>query len=121
MPATAKSDTFLAPLSEVDPEVEGSLDYALGRHSSIGWTARYGVEQPTEQNSAGQVTFRTGVQFRYAFTARISSAVGPSPCRIADAGTSEAPAAETRPAWGRRRRNSADRARAPRSGASGAS
>ena len=62
--------------SEVDPEVEGSLDYALGRHSSIGWTARYGVEQPTEQNSAGQVTFRTGVQFRYAFTARISSAVG---------------------------------------------
>ena len=47
-----------------------------GSHSSIGWTARYGVEQATEQNSAGQVTFRTGLQFRYAFTARISSSVG---------------------------------------------
>jgi hypothetical protein len=62
--------------SEADPEFEGSLDYVLGRHSSIGWTARYGVEQATEANSAGQVTFRTGLQFRYAFTARISAAVG---------------------------------------------
>lgn len=62
--------------SEVDPEFEGSLDYALGSHSSIGWTARYGVEQATEQNAASQITFRTGLQFRYAFTARISSAVG---------------------------------------------
>ncbi len=62
--------------SEVDPEFEGSLNYTLGSHSSIGWTARYGVEQATEQNSTGQTTFRTGLQFRYAFTGRISSAVG---------------------------------------------
>ncbi|MFB4187180.1 outer membrane beta-barrel protein, partial [Bacillus velezensis] len=62
--------------SEVDPEFEGSLNCALGRHSSISWTARYGVEQATEQNAASQVTFRTGLQFRYAFTARISSAIG---------------------------------------------
>ena len=62
--------------SEVDPEFEGSLDYAIGSHSSIGWNAQYGVEQATEQNSASQITFRTGLQFRYAFTARISSAVG---------------------------------------------
>lgn len=62
--------------SEVDPEFEGSIDYTLGTHSSIGWSARYGVEQPTEQNAASQTTFRTGLQFRYAFTARISSAIG---------------------------------------------
>ena len=62
--------------SEVDPEFEGSLNYALGIQSSIGWTARYGVEQPTVQNAASQVTFRTGLQFRYAFTARISTAIG---------------------------------------------
>lgn len=62
--------------SEVDPEFEGSLDYALGNQSSIGWTGRYGVEQPTVQNAASQITFRTGLQFRYAFTGRISTAIG---------------------------------------------
>ncbi len=62
--------------SEVDPDFEGSLDYVIGNKTSVGWTARYGVEQATEPNTAGQTTFRTGLQFRYAFTARISSALG---------------------------------------------
>jgi hypothetical protein len=61
--------------SEVNPDFEGSLNYVLGSHSSIGWTAQYGTEQSTEQNVASQITFRTGLQFRYAFTARISSAI----------------------------------------------
>jgi hypothetical protein len=62
--------------AEVNPDFEGSLNYALGRQSSIGWTARYGVEQSTVQNATSQITFRTGLQFRYAFTARISTAIG---------------------------------------------
>jgi hypothetical protein len=61
--------------SETNPDFEGSLNYVMGSHSSIGWTAQYGTEQPTEQNVATQTTFRTGLQFRYAFTARISSAI----------------------------------------------
>ena len=62
--------------SETNPDFEGSLNYVMGSHSSIGWTAQYGTEQPTEQNVTTQTTFRTGLQFRYAFTARISSAIG---------------------------------------------
>jgi Putative beta-barrel porin 2 len=62
--------------SETNPDFEGSLNYVMGSHSSIGWTAQYGTEQPTQQNVASQTTFRTGLQFRYAFTGRISSAIG---------------------------------------------
>ena len=61
---------------QVDPEFEGSLNYSLGRHSSIKWTIRYSVEEPAAPETLSQTTFRTGLQFRYGFTPRISSAIG---------------------------------------------
>ncbi len=62
--------------SQVDPEFEGSLGYALGDKSSIDLTARYGVEQPTVQNATSRNTFRSGLQFRHVFTSKISTAIG---------------------------------------------
>jgi hypothetical protein len=62
---------------QANPDVEGSLNYALGAQSSIAWTGRYGVEsQSTGRQSTSEPTFRTGLQFHYAITPRISSTLG---------------------------------------------
>jgi hypothetical protein len=62
---------------EAKPDVEGSLIYALGAQSSIAWTGRYGVEaQSAGLQNASEPTFRTGLQFHYAITPRISSTLG---------------------------------------------
>ena len=62
---------------QANPDVEGSLNYALGARSSIAWTGRYGVEaQSTGSQSLNTPTFRTGLQFHYAITPRISSTLG---------------------------------------------
>lgn len=63
--------------NQVNPDFEGSLNYALGRDSSLSLMSRYSVEEPSGlQSSLSRTTFRTGLQFHYAFTNRISSAVG---------------------------------------------
>ena len=62
---------------QANPDVEGSLNYALGARSSIAWTGRYGVEaQSTGRQSLNAPTYRTGLQFHYAITPRISSTLG---------------------------------------------
>jgi hypothetical protein len=62
---------------QVNPDFEGSLNYALGPQSSIAWTGRYGVEaQSTGNQNTSEPTFRTGLQFHYAITPRISSTLG---------------------------------------------
>jgi hypothetical protein len=64
---------------QVNPDFEGSLTYALGEQSSIAWTGRYGVEAQstgTTRQSASEPTFRTGLQFHYAITPRVSSTLG---------------------------------------------
>lgn len=60
----------------VDPDFEGSVDYLLNRKSSVAWSIRYSVEQATTPESFSQTTFRTGLQFRYEVTPRVSSAIG---------------------------------------------
>jgi uncharacterized protein (PEP-CTERM system associated) len=62
--------------SETDPTFEGSLNYLPGRHSSLSWTMRYGVEEGNTIGLSGQTTFRTGLQFQYAFTQRLSTSLG---------------------------------------------
>jgi hypothetical protein len=60
----------------IDPDVEGSVDYALARYSSLSWLIHYGVEEPAVQQALSRTTFRTGLQLTYGFTAKFSSAVG---------------------------------------------
>jgi hypothetical protein len=62
---------------QTNPDVEWSLAYALGAQSSIAWTGRYGVEsQSMGRQSVNEPTFRTGLQFHYVITPRISSTLG---------------------------------------------
>ncbi len=69
--ATARS--YSAAGNSVDPHFEASLDYALGRHSSLSWTGSYSIEESAESTAVASNTFRTGLRFSHAFTARISS------------------------------------------------
>jgi hypothetical protein len=62
--------------NSVNPDVEGSVDYALARYSSLSWNFRYAVEEPSVQQALSRTTFRTGLQLRYGFTAKFSSALG---------------------------------------------
>jgi putative beta-barrel porin BBP2 len=66
--------------SRTDPNFEGSLDYALAPRSSLSWQTNYGVEEPNSSNSLTSVplsrtTLRTGLQLRYALSARITANV----------------------------------------------
>ncbi len=74
--AGASFRSFQQGGNNVNPVFEGALNYALARRSSISWTVGYSVEQPTEPGSLSQTTLRTGLQFRYGFTSRISAALG---------------------------------------------
>lgn len=68
---------------QVNPDFEGSLDYALGRESSLSLTTRYSVEEAAaglqsslSGTTLSRTTFRTGLQFHYSFTSKISSSIG---------------------------------------------
>ena len=64
---------------QTNPNVEASLNYALGPQSSLIWTGRYGVEAQStgvRNNTSSEPTFRTGLQFHYAITPRISTSLG---------------------------------------------
>ncbi|MBA3833829.1 MAG: hypothetical protein H0X34_18430 [Chthoniobacterales bacterium] len=68
---------------QVNPDFEGSLDYALGRDSSLSLTTRYSVEEAAaglqssvSGSTLGRTTFRTGLLFHYSFTSKISSSIG---------------------------------------------
>ena len=69
--ATARS--YSAAGNSIDPHIEASVGYALGRHSSLSWTGSYSIEESAESTAVASTTFRTGLQFSHAFTARISS------------------------------------------------
>jgi hypothetical protein len=57
-----------------EPQFEGTLNYAIGRKSSLSWVTTYGLEVPNSPTVANTTAFRTGVQLTYGLTSRISSA-----------------------------------------------
>jgi hypothetical protein len=76
MRAGASFRSFEEGEDSVDPDLEGSLDYALARYSSLSWNVSYRVEEPSAQEALSRKTFRTGLELRYGFTAKFSSAFG---------------------------------------------
>lgn len=62
--------------SHTSPYFEGTLEYALGKDTAISWTNRYSIEESDAQVSQGRRTFRTGLQGKHNFTARISGSFG---------------------------------------------
>jgi Putative beta-barrel porin 2 len=57
------------------PYFEGTVNYALGKDTSLAWTNRYGIEEGDVALNPTRTTFRTGLQSTHRFTARISASV----------------------------------------------
>src|SRR5262249_36108919 len=69
--AGASIRSFASDGSRVNPQFEGSLIYAGAHNSLLSWRTRYGTESANEAGISSQMTFRTGLEFKYGLTARI--------------------------------------------------
>lgn len=58
------------------PYFEGTVNYALGKNTSVSWTNRYAIEEPDVLLNPSRNTFRTGLRAKHNFTPRISGMVG---------------------------------------------
>jgi hypothetical protein len=58
------------------PYFEGTLNYAVGKNTSVSWTNRYAIEEPDVLLNPSRTTFRTGLRAKHDFTARISATAG---------------------------------------------
>lgn len=54
------------------PYFEGTLNYAVGKDTSLSWTNRYAIEEPDVPLNPSRTTFRAGLSLKHNFTARIS-------------------------------------------------
>ena len=69
-------DNSLEASDQSAPYFEGTLNYAVGKNTSVSWTNRYAIEEPDVQLNPSRTTFRTGLRAKHDFTARISGNVG---------------------------------------------
>jgi hypothetical protein len=60
----------------VRPYFEGTVNYALGKETTVSWTNRYGIEESDVSLNASRTTYRTGLRAKHNFTPRISGALG---------------------------------------------
>ena len=58
------------------PYAEATLNYALGKDTSLSLTNRYGIEEPDVATNPSRRTFRTGLSVKHNFTPRISGQLG---------------------------------------------
>ena len=58
------------------PYFEGTLNYAVGKNTSVSWTNRYAIEEPDVLLNPSRTTFRTGLRAKHDFTPRISGNLG---------------------------------------------
>lgn len=56
---------------DISPYGEGTLNYALGSRTSIGWTSRYAIEEADVGGARGRTTFRSGLRLTHNVTPRI--------------------------------------------------
>jgi len=69
--ATIRS--FASDGSRVTPQFESSLIYAGAHNSLLSWTTSYGTENASTAGVLSRTTFRTGLEFKYGLTARITA------------------------------------------------
>lgn len=58
------------------PYLEGTVNYALGKNTSLSWTNRYAIEEADVLFNRSRTAFRTGLQAKHNFTARIAGTLG---------------------------------------------
>src|SRR5438128_199851 len=57
------------------PYFEGGVTYAAGRHVTVSWNNRFGIEEPATPGAQSRTTFRTGLHGKFDLTSRINSIV----------------------------------------------
>jgi len=67
------AQTIHTSTDSTSPYFEATLNYAVGKKTSLSWTNRYGIEEPDIPGQPKRVTFRTGLEAKYNWTPRISS------------------------------------------------
>lgn len=67
------TNTVNVSTESTSPYFEATLNYALGKKTSLSWTNRYGIEEPDVLGQPSRVTYRTGLEGKYNWTPRISS------------------------------------------------
>jgi hypothetical protein len=60
----------------LSPTFDATVNYILGRRSSLSLLANYSLQPADIPGSADRTAFRTGINGRYNWTARISSTIG---------------------------------------------
>lgn len=55
------------------PYFEGTLNYAVGKRTSVSWSNRYGIEEPEVSGAQSRTTFRTGLHGKVDLASRVSS------------------------------------------------
>lgn len=62
--------------SRSSPYFEGTLNYALGKNTSLSWTSRYAIEESDVLLNPSRTTFRTGLRAKHNITPRITANLG---------------------------------------------
>jgi hypothetical protein len=60
---------------QTSPYFESTLNYVFGRAGSVRWINRYSIEEGEVSGASSSPTFRTGLDFRYRFTGRVSGSL----------------------------------------------
>jgi hypothetical protein len=55
------------------PYFEGTLNYQVGRRTSVSWNSRYGLEEPEVAGAQSRTTFRTGLHAKFDLTSHVST------------------------------------------------
>jgi hypothetical protein len=62
--------------NRTSPYFEGTLNYNVGKQTTISWINRYSIEEPDTLLNPSRETFRTGISARHDFTSKISGSLG---------------------------------------------
>jgi Putative beta-barrel porin 2 len=72
----AEYRSFQSSGDSLSPTFDATLNYILGRRSSLSLLANYSLQPADLPGSSDRTAFRTGINGRYNWTARISSTIG---------------------------------------------
>jgi hypothetical protein len=61
---------------KTSPYFEGTLNYVVGKQTTVSWINRYAIEESDVFLSQGRETFRTGLAIKHDLTARITGTLG---------------------------------------------
>lgn len=73
--AGAEFREYEANENKTAPYVEGTVNYAAGKRTTLSWNTRYGLEEPDFLTAQSRTTLRTGVQARFQIAPRIASTI----------------------------------------------